>query len=70
MEYVFFGMGLVAGFVAGIGATLFYMKRKMQNQIGSIEEHLNAMDEMMDQNNELLEDVGDIEEREQDEREK
>jgi hypothetical protein len=42
--------GFIAGFVVGIGATLLYIRWKMMQQIGDIQ---NQMDAMMDLGDEM-----------------
>jgi hypothetical protein len=49
MSLVYGTAGFGAGLVVGVGATLFFIRWRMQSQLGAIEEQIDAMDEMFDE---------------------
>lgn len=55
MSLLYFAGGLALGFVLGVGGALFYLKWKMQKQLGSIQDQMNAV---MDLSGELNEAAG------------
>lgn len=51
--------GFVAGFIVGIGASLFYLRWKMRRQLGSLEEQMGqVMDLAGDMDKEVPEPYG------------
>lgn len=46
--------GFVIGLIAGIGVTLFYLKWKMQRQLGNLEEQMGAMMDMTGEADDML----------------
>lgn len=58
MDLISFVAGLIIGLVAGAGGALYYIKYKMNQQLGMMEEQMN---EMMEATEGLAEDFGDIE---------
>lgn len=59
MDILSIGLGFTIGTITGVGLTLFYIKHKMNQQIGMMEEQ---MDEMMEATQGLAEGFEDIEE--------
>ncbi|MFB6182620.1 MAG: hypothetical protein ABEI78_01005 [Candidatus Nanohaloarchaea archaeon] len=67
MSLLYFVGGLALGFIFGIGASLFYLRWKMQKQIGNVQEQMDAvmdlseeMDDMMsgiDEEGEVIEEA-------------
>lgn len=53
MSLLYFAGGLVLGFVLGVGAALFYLKWKMQKQIGDIQEQMGAVMDLSEDINEF-----------------
>lgn len=46
--------GFIAGFFLGIGAALFYLKWKMQKQLGDIEDQMEAVMDLTSETSDMM----------------
>lgn len=67
MSLAYLGIGLVVGFVLGIGAALLYLRWKMKRQLGAMQ---NQMQDMMSMTEEMEDGIGGLEELEEKEKDK
>ncbi|MFB6204501.1 MAG: hypothetical protein ABEJ75_02555 [Candidatus Nanohaloarchaea archaeon] len=54
MSLVHFVAGAVAGFVVGIGASIFYLRWKMHRQLGDIQEQMETAMNLNDEVSEMF----------------
>lgn len=62
MDLVSFVAGVFVGIIAGIGGALFYLRWKMRQQLGMMEDQ---MSDLMDSTQAMTEGLGDLEDIEE-----